>query len=128
MASPSDHRRAAPAGVAASTEHGSPVRSAAQTRASSVVLLLALVASLSASQGIDAQLHKDPVPSELAAPIGGAMATGGVRAVVGGVTLDLWFVKALELGATPAAWAAIDEGALVGAVRLGADVHDRIDA
>lgn len=90
---------------------------------SSVVPLLALVASLSA-QGIDAQLHKDPVPPELAAPVGGAMAAGGVRAVVGGVTLDLWFVKSLEAGATPAAWAAVNEGALVGAVRVGGDFHD----
>lgn len=90
---------------------------------SSLVILLAFAASLFA-QGIDAQLHKDPVPSELAAPIRGAIADGGVRAVVGGVSLDLWFVRALEVGATPVGWANVNEGALVGAVKVGGDFHD----
>lgn len=87
------------------------------------MLLLALVVALSA-QGIDAQRHKDPAPSELAAPISGEMAAGGVRAVVEGVTLDLWFVKGLEFGAAPVAWARLDEGTLVGAVRISGAFHD----
>jgi hypothetical protein len=99
------------------------VESVVNSLISSVVILVALAASVPA-QGIDAQLHKDPVPSELAAPIGGVMAPGGVRAVAGGVTLDLWFVKALEVGAAPPAWAGVAEGTLVGAVRVGGDFHD----
>lgn len=92
---------------------------------SSVVLLLACsVVSPAAAQGIEAQSHKDPVPQEIAPPVNAALAPGGVRATASGVTIDFWWVKALEVGVTPAAWAAVDEGALVGAVRFGADFRD----
>lgn len=88
------------------------------------MLVVSLVASVSAAQGIDAQRHKEPVPSELAAQVRDAIAPGGVRAVAAGVTIDFWFVKALETGAAPPAWAGVAEGALVGAVRIAGDFHD----
>ncbi len=93
-------------------------------QASSVILLLAWTGvSLAAFQGIEAHLHTDPVPPAFAAPVSAALAAGGVRAVVNGVTLDFWWVRSLDAGATPA-WAAVEEGALVGAVRLDADFRD----
>lgn len=90
-----------------------------------VVLLLAWTGvSLAAFQGIEARLHTDPVPPGIAAPVSAVLAAGGVQAVVNGVTIDFWWVRSLDAGANPPAWAAVEEGALVGAVRLDADFRD----
>lgn len=89
-----------------------------------VVLLAWSWASVPALQSIVAQSHTEPVPADLAAPISGALTAGGVRAVVGGVTLDFWWVKAIELTGAPPAWSALPEGTLVGAVRVGGDFRD----
>lgn len=90
------------------------------------VVSIALAALLSAQPSISAQVHADAAPAALAAAVQAAVAPGGVRATVGSATLDFWFVKALPLKAGSAAtsWAAVDEGTLVGAVRLGADFRD----
>jgi hypothetical protein len=90
-----------------------------------VVALLAWSwVSLSALQLIDAQSHTQPIPADLAAPISGALKAGSVRAMISGVTLDFWWVKALEFTGTPPAWPAVPEGTLVGAVRVDGDFRD----
>jgi len=93
-----------------------------------VLVLFVLVTwtsrAITAVQGLEAQLHTEPVPSDIAAPVKTALAPGGVRAAVGGVTLDFWWVKSMEVGAAPPAWASVEEGTLVGAVRLGGDFRD----
>ncbi len=88
------------------------------------VLVIWTARSITAVQGIEAQLHTQPVPSDIPAPVGTALAAGGVRAVAGGVTLDFWWVKSMDVGATPPAWASVEEGTLVGAVRLDGDFRD----
>lgn len=72
---------------------------------------------------LTAQRHDQAVPSELAAPVAAALAAGGVRASAGASTIDFWFVKGLPVteGTT---WAGVEEGALVGAVRLAAELTD----
>ena len=90
----------------------------------SVVLIAASVVSLAAFQGIEAQLHKEPVPQEVAAPVAATLIAGGVRAVASGVTIDFWWVKGLQVSAAPATWAAVAEGSLVGAARIGGDFRD----
>ncbi len=94
-----------------------------------IVLVLFLLVtwtarSITAVQGVEAQPHTEPVPPGIAAPVSAALAAGGVRAAVGGVTLDFWWVKSMEVGATPPAWASVEEGTLVGAVRLDGDFRD----
>lgn len=92
---------------------------------SSLILPITVsVVSLAALQGIDAQPHREPPPQELAAPVGATLAAGGLRAVVSGVTIDFWWVKGLEVTATPPSWASVPEGSLVGATRIGGDFRD----
>ena len=79
---------------------------------------------VSSQAAIAAQAHKEESPSTLSAPIRAALATGGVRASVGSAQLDFWFVKALPLKAGAAGWSAVEEGTLVGAVRLGSEFRD----
>lgn len=88
-------------------------------------LVLAVAAlSVRGAQAIAAQPHKEPVPSEIAAPVKSVLADGGVRAVASGVTIDFWWVKSLPVTATPPSWLGVEEGALVGAARIGGDFRD----
>jgi hypothetical protein len=47
-----------------------------------------------------------------------------VRATVSGTQLDFWFVKSLPARTTPLSWSALDEGTLIGAVRVASDFRD----
>ena len=83
------------------------------------------VVALSLQVSIGAEKHEEPVPSSLAPAIRGALAPGGVRAGVGNAQLDFWFVKTLPLKADGStSWAAVEEGTLVGVVRLAAEFRD----
>jgi len=66
--------------------------------------------------------HNDAVPAELADAIKTQLASGGQRVDIGGKVIDFWWVKALPLrtGSTEIGWSSIEEGALAGAVKLGA--------
>jgi hypothetical protein len=94
-------------------------------------LLLSTAVASSAAAAIAASHHKDPVPKELAPAVTALLSTAGdgpsagVRAVVNGVTLEFWWVKALAVKSdAEGAWRTLDEGTLVGAVRIGADFRD----
>jgi hypothetical protein len=93
-------------------------------RLATVLALLLLTAALAAGQ--QAGTHAEDPPASLAAPLAAALAPGGRTHTIGGTRLDFWFVKALPInpGARPPAWSDVEEGALVGAVRLGADFRD----
>jgi hypothetical protein len=94
-------------------------------------LLLSMAVASSAAAAITASHHKDPIPNELAPAVATLLSTAadgpsaGVRAVVNGVTLDFWWVKTLALkGDVESGWRDLEEGTLVGAVRVGADFRD----
>ncbi len=75
---------------------------------------------------IAAQKHDEKVPTELPAAIASQIAPGGVRATAGPASIDFWFVKGLPVkpGTLPPSWSDVEEGALVGAVRLAAAYPD----
>ena len=53
------------------------------------------------------------------------IASGGVRANVAATQLDFWFVKALPVkGGGAGSWTSMEEGTLIGAVRLSSDFRD----
>lgn len=92
---------------------------------------------LSAGQPLGAQepavsKHSEAVPSQIAAPLQGLIGAGGARVQIGNATLDIWWVKSVPLaagGSGPAAWPQVDEGTLVGAIRIAgkfADVRGKI--
>lgn len=73
-----------------------------------------------AAQDVSVRAIPDPPPAELADPIEALMQTGGQGVSAGGKTIDLWWVKSLPLksGSTDKGWPAVEEGTLVGAVKL----------
>lgn len=87
---------------------------------------LALVALAGGQPSISAQAHQEAVPAALAPAVQSTIAPGGVRATISGTTLDFWFVKALPLtpASTTTSWAGVEEGTLVGAVRLASEFRD----
>jgi hypothetical protein len=74
------------------------------------------------AQGPVVTAHTDAVPAELADAVKSQLAAGGQRVDIGGKILDFWWVKALALRgvSNEIGWSAVEEGALVGAVKLSA--------
>lgn len=84
-----------------------------------VVGLAVLIASIAAARELAVSHQPAPPPSELADAIEAVLQTGGPR-VAGPATLDFWWVKTLPLkpDTTELSWEVVDEGTLVGAVRV----------
>lgn len=90
-----------------------------------LVLLSTLIAPHQTTADPAAVAHQDPVP-ELAAPVAARLGPGGVRVTANGVELTFWWVKELPLKPAGAAlaWSEVDEGSLVGAVKIARDIRD----
>jgi hypothetical protein len=92
------------------------------------VLLTLATALLQTPAGLQARPQKAPAPPELAAPVAAALGDAAVSVEIGsGVSLEFWFVKVLPLkaGSSDApAWTAVEEGTLVGALRVSANYPD----
>jgi hypothetical protein len=97
------------------------------TRRSTLIVLLALLLApgLSAQQPI-VTAHGNVPPAELEDPIEALMATGGQQVAFADKTLQFSWVKSLPLrpDSNEVSWSSIDEGTLVGAVRLTATFPD----
>ncbi len=65
-----------------------------------------------------------PPPDEIAASVKARLAPAGAAVKVGDKTLEFWWVTAVPLTAGEASWAHVDEGTLVGAVRISAAYTD----
>jgi hypothetical protein len=92
-------------------------------------LLLAAIALAvlpQAAGDLTAVNHTDPPPAALAAGIAARLAPGGVRATANNINLTFWWVKGLPLraGGTSAAWSDVEEGSLLGAVKIDRDLRD----
>ena len=92
------------------------------------LLLAAIVTSAipQAAGDLTATPHSDAPAAPLAPAVLERLAPGGVRATANRVGLTFWWVKDLPLksGGSGAAWTDVDEGALVGAVKVERDVRD----
>ena len=88
----------------------------------------AALAALGGAAALEVSRHKEPLPAGLAAPIAALLGAGdGVRVTFDKDTsLDFWWVKGLpaKAGEKAVAWTDVEEGALVGAVRVSADFRD----
>lgn len=91
-----------------------------------VAVTLALLTLVAGQPSISAQAHREAAPAALASGVQASISPGGLRATVSGAQLDFWFVKALPLNAasTTTSWAAVEEGTLLGAVRLASEFRD----
>jgi hypothetical protein len=95
-------------------------------RLASGFLIVVLLAPVWArAQQPSGAAHTHP-PPELPGPIASALAPGGLSFTIGAAQLDFWFVRGLAVteGAEPPGWSDVEEGALVGAVRMTADFRD----
>ena len=65
-------------------------------------------------------------PVEIGDAIEALLAAGGERVAIGDRTIEFWWVKSLPLrtGTTESTWKSVDEGALVGAVKLSSVFSD----
>src|SRR5438552_3635868 len=86
--------------------------------------LIILIAAGARAQTPMVTTHSDAAPSELAAAIKTQLAPGGQQVAVGGKTLAFWWVKTLPLRGNEIGWSSIEEGTLVGAVRLASTYND----
>ena len=87
-----------------------------------------LLTTVLAQAPLAGTVQKSPVPDALAPSITAKLGSDAVRVDVskGPATLDFWWVSALPVkaGADAPAWADVEEGSLVGAVRVSSDFRD----
>jgi hypothetical protein len=93
-----------------------------------VTFLTVLLLHVVVGQGsLAATAQKVPPPDAVAPAISQKLSADGVRVSVNpATTLEFWWVSGLPLksGATAASWTDVEEGTLVGAVRIPADFRD----
>lgn len=76
------------------------------------------------SFAVEISRHKEALPSDLAPPLAALLTPGdGVRVTIEKTALDFWWVKGLPVKGEPG-WTNVDEGTLVGAVRVSAEFRD----
>jgi hypothetical protein len=75
---------------------------------------------LQATTELSGAKHSDPLPAQLTPAVAAQISPGGVRVTVGANGLTFWFVKQLPASS----WAEIQEGTLVGAVKIDKDFRD----
>jgi hypothetical protein len=79
------------------------------------------------AQGPVAERAGSPPPAELAPAVSSLLAEGSVRVTTGDVPLEFWWARAVPLEHAPSAsptWRDVADGAVVGAVKVGADWND----
>lgn len=85
-----------------------------------------------APSDLSGSTHSDSPSPELAASVSALLPPAGVRATVGATTLTFWWVKQLPLkpatdgsaAASSPAWSSVQEGTLVGAVKVDKNFRD----
>jgi hypothetical protein len=102
------------------------------TRLSSIIACACVVTVLDTAStqtpSLTAAAHKTSPPSELAPEIAAQLSSEGVSASISqpSVKIDFWWVKSLPIkaGAGAPSWTDVDEGSLIGAVRLSSEYRD----
>jgi hypothetical protein len=90
-----------------------------------IACVLLALAVVTAEGVFAAKPHSDAPPAEVSSAVRALLADGGTRATARGADLAFWWVKALPIkGSSAPSWTDVDEGALVGAVRISADFRD----
>ena len=89
-------------------------------------MVVVFVARLSAQAPTVVTTHAEVPPVEIGDAIEALLAAGGERVAIGDRTIEFWWVKSLPLrtGTAESTWKSVDEGALVGAVKLSSVFSD----
>jgi hypothetical protein len=78
---------------------------------------LALCSAIATAQTKVDALPQKP-PSQIVPAIAAALQQTGTKAIVGGATLDIWWVQAIALSAEGSGWSGVESGTLIGAMRV----------
>lgn len=82
-----------------------------------VLCAVALLSATAAAQPKVSALPEKP-PPDLAPAIASALQPAGVKAIVGGATLDIWWAQAIALSGDGSGWSTVESGTLAGAMRV----------
>jgi len=81
-----------------------------------MTVVAVMVATVSAQPTVSPLPEKPP--AGLAPAIASALQSSGVKATVGGATLEIWLAQAIATTGDGPGWSAVDSGTLVGALRV----------
>ena len=82
-----------------------------------MVLMLVVFAPAAFAQPKTSVLQEKP-PSQLAPAIAQLLQPNGVKAMVGGATLDIWWAQAIAITGDGPGWSTVESGTLAGAMRV----------
>jgi hypothetical protein len=82
-----------------------------------VLCALALSSAIATAQTKVDPLPEKP-PSQIAPAIASLLQPSGIKAIVGGATLDIWWAQAIALSGDGPGWSNVESGTLVGAMRI----------
>ena len=85
-------------------------------RLAMVAVAAVMVATVSAQPTVSPL--PDKPPAGLAPAIASAMQSSGVKASVGGATLEIWMAQAIAINGDGPGWSVVENGTLVGAMRV----------
>jgi hypothetical protein len=96
------------------------------SRTACALIIVSALAVRGGAQALVIAALNEPPPVDLEDPIEALLAPDGVRVTAWGKTLDFWWVKSLPLvpATDEVSWAVVEEGSLVGAVKLSAPYPD----
>jgi len=83
-----------------------------------VILAVAIVGIATASAQPKVTPLPETSPSQIAPAIAALLQQSGIKALVGGATLDIWWAQAIALTADGPGWSSVESGTLVGAMRV----------
>jgi hypothetical protein len=82
-----------------------------------IVAVAAVMAATVSAQTTVSPLPDKP-PAGLAPAIASALQPSGLKAIVGGATLEIWLAQAITTNGDGPGWSVVDSGTLVGAMRV----------
>ena len=83
-----------------------------------VILAVAILAVATASAQPKVTPLQEQPPSQIAPAITALLQASGIKAIVGGATLDIWWARAIALTADGPGWSNVESGTLAGAMRV----------
>ena len=83
-----------------------------------VMLAVAMVGIATASAQPKVTPLPETSPSQIAPAIAALLQQSGIKAIVGGATLDIWWAQAIALTVDGPGWSSVESGTLVGAMRV----------
>jgi hypothetical protein len=107
------------------SRRSSPVNSTERRRiALGIFVALAILTGVAHAQTLTPSPQPAPPPAELAAGVKAELQKSGFKVAAGETTLEFWWVAGLKMTADAEGWESVENGTLVGAVRIGGNFKE----